>query len=170
LSLVEEPGIPYGPPPLVGGHSSDFRLQSLKVSPEEISFMQEISALIGDSPRTLKRYINIYRIIRTHARFETTAGEELDYHCAAMMLLAVITGMPLSVQSFFDHLRAYDAFKTFQECLTDYLDRSAATSTIGSMNAAIAGQTKLKYMGTLQISVFQKNLTLISRFSFRMTF
>jgi hypothetical protein len=63
----------------------------LLVKEDEINFMQSIGFIIGDSPRTIKRYINIYRIIRTHAKFEFLDANELEHHYAAMILLGVIS-------------------------------------------------------------------------------
>ncbi|MBC5833682.1 hypothetical protein G6N05_02170 [Flavobacterium sp. F372] len=46
------------------------KIEALDISENEINNIQKITFLIGNNPRKIKRYINLYRIIKTHQDFE----------------------------------------------------------------------------------------------------
>lgn len=143
-------------------------LESLLIAGEEVSFMQAIGFLIGDSPRTIKRYINMYRIIRTHARFEFTDDNYLEHYYAAMVLLAVVTGSPDEAPVFFDRIRSFDEEKTFRDFFTknpDILKKDSAKSN--ELKTALEKDKQVKLLQEISIKKFNKNISLISRFSFR---
>lgn len=146
--------------------------ESLQVSEEEIEFMQEISALIGDSPRTIKRYINIYRILRTHAQFETAPGAERDSYFAAMFLLAVITGLPHETETVFEALKSANEDDTLLTFLTRTEgeashSRFSTLQPIWKKMRAPVQKGPLATLAKIRLSAFQKNIELACRFSFR---
>ena len=143
-------------------------LESLLIADEEISFMQGIGFLIGDSPRTIKRYVNMYRIIRTHAMFAFTDDNYLEHYYAAMVLLAVITGSPDEAPDFFEKIRLFDETKTFNDFLTKHAAsfKTNADKT-GAIKTAVEKEKAVKPLGNILISKFSKNIDLVSRFSFR---
>ncbi|QSE98646.1 P-loop NTPase fold protein [Fulvivirga lutea] len=67
--------------------------ESLMLSEHEFKAIKEILYLVGSTPRTIKQYINIYRIIRAHKRPETNKAFDDNDHLAIMFLLAMKIGM-----------------------------------------------------------------------------
>ncbi|SDL57213.1 P-loop NTPase fold protein [Tessaracoccus oleiagri] len=73
------------------------RLAATEVTPAERSFLQELRPMLGRSPRSLTRYVNIFRLLRAVDQHEnagnpSAAREGVDE--ATMFLLAVLTGYP----------------------------------------------------------------------------
>ncbi|MEO8148500.1 MAG: P-loop NTPase fold protein [Bacteroidia bacterium] len=141
--------------------------ERLKVTGDEINFMQGISFIIGETPRTVKRYINIYRIIRTHTRFEFSDNNELEHYYAAMILLAVITGLTDSAKEFFDKLNSEQDSTTFGIFLQTLSISNAANKITFDKLVAEMKTDSLKTLGEIKLEKFKKNLNLIKRFSFR---
>lgn len=65
---------------------------SLKLSQNELVGLQELSWIVGTSPRTAKRYINTYRIIRAHELMsDNSLNQEVEF-LIIMFLLALKMG------------------------------------------------------------------------------
>jgi hypothetical protein len=75
-----------------GTHDVDLNPSSLQLDDDEIAFLGELLPILDSSPRGLKRYINIYRLIKAIAteRSPSTKGEAQR----RMFLLAVLTSFP----------------------------------------------------------------------------
>ena len=68
--------------------------QVLKITPEEATAMSAVAPLVGTSPRTVKRFVNTYRLLKARAdEFGRLQGNIGDYEVVAF-LLAVVTGCP----------------------------------------------------------------------------
>lgn len=140
----------------------------LKISEDEIQFMQDISFIIGDTPRTINRYINIYRIIRTHSKFEFLDSNELEHYYAAMISLAVITGQPESAQHFFEKLNLQSDSTTFGDFVHSLVKEDKEKYDL--LSSLMHQKNKEKFLKTIQnlkLDKFKKNFNLIKRFSFR---
>jgi hypothetical protein len=78
----------------------DLASESLQIDSVELDFMNELAPLLGRSPRALKRFVNVYRLIRiglsAYERqvFLNDANGVPDYQ-AVLFLLAVDTGAPV---------------------------------------------------------------------------
>lgn len=67
-------------------------IESLKFSEQEIKLLQSMSIILGTSPRSLKRFVNIYRVIKAHEDFNyTNEKEELEL-LTVMFLIALPIG------------------------------------------------------------------------------
>jgi hypothetical protein len=79
----------------------------LTISPEELAYMKKLSGILGRSPRALKRFVNIYRLIKAGLEehelkaFTRSRSPVADFQ-AVLFLLAVDTGAPLAARQFFD--------------------------------------------------------------------
>lgn len=140
----------------------------LNISEDEIKFMQAISFMIGDSPRTINRYINIYRIVRTHAQFEFLDDNEHEHYKAAIILLAMITGYHANAAKIFKKIIDADNDSTFEI----FLEQAKTNGNdidpyLNELSKAMKKDEALKDLGAIELSRFQKNINLISRFSFR---
>jgi KAP family P-loop domain len=71
--------------------------KSLEITPRESAFMQALAPLLGDSPRAVKRFVNVYRLVKSLAEREDpdfTADIPQASYQLVLFLLAVVTGMP----------------------------------------------------------------------------
>jgi len=90
----------------------DLEPQSLKLSDKEIKYMKELTPLIGRSPRSVKRFLNCYRLIKVGmrpAQLKTFLGKHgrVGEYEAVMILLGIITGAPSISLYFIEQLEKY---------------------------------------------------------------
>ena len=129
--------------------------EKLELNREEIEFMKKISLLIGDTPRTIKRFINTYRIVRCHGGLRLSENRMEDYK-VAMTLLATL----------------FKDIKLFQELLE--VLKNNPTRTFGALIEeselpldlkTILGQ--LEEVKDVKANTFERNVSLVARFAFR---
>lgn len=65
--------------------------EKMKFSKKEIEFMEELVEYVGETPRTIKRYINIYRIIKNHQEIKSVSDNEDEYKLILVILCLVFT-------------------------------------------------------------------------------
>jgi hypothetical protein len=66
--------------------------KNLKLGPDELVLIKEMVWLVGPVTRTIKRFINIYRIIRAHQGLEYRQDNSHTDHLSVLFLLAVNIG------------------------------------------------------------------------------
>lgn len=85
-------------------------LESLEIRDFELSAINELAPLLGRSPRALKRFVNLYRLIKAglsqtqHNAFVRRSRDEIVGYQAVLFLLAVDTGLPRASRAVFDTL------------------------------------------------------------------
>lgn len=71
---------------------------TLGIFRHELEFMNALSPILGESPREVKRFVNVYRLMKAleEPRSATgfTAARPFAEHQLVMFLLAVVTGLP----------------------------------------------------------------------------
>jgi KAP family P-loop domain len=86
-------------------------VESLEVRDFEMNAIDELSPLLGRSPRALKRFVNVYRLIKAGltpaelGSFVKSNPNGLSPYEAVLLLLAVDTGLPYVSRALFDFLR-----------------------------------------------------------------
>ena len=84
--------------------------ESLEIREAELRFMETLAPLLGRSPRALKRFVNVYRLIKARLTpsewrvFLQPRAGLADYR-AVLFLLAVDTGAPMVARALFAALR-----------------------------------------------------------------
>jgi len=91
----------------------DLEPEALRIHERELEFMDRLGAIIGRSPRAVKRFVNTYRLLKTRILAGAT-DETVDTYLddlgpaspyrAVMLLLSVITGTPSASAAFFNTL------------------------------------------------------------------
>jgi hypothetical protein len=72
--------------------------------------IDDLSPLLGRSPRALKRFVNLYRFIKArlsnaeHRAFTQRTADMISDYEAVLLLLAVDTGLPRASRMFFEEL------------------------------------------------------------------
>jgi hypothetical protein len=80
---------------------------ALEVLDYELAFMDDLRDLLGQTPRAVKRFVNIYRLIKTMALSRTasfTKQDQVAEYRKVLFLLAVLTGLPNVSAAFFRNL------------------------------------------------------------------
>jgi predicted nucleic acid-binding Zn-ribbon protein len=89
---------------------TDLSPEGLEITRAELDAISDLAPLLGRSPRTLKRFVNVYRLIRVGLSpwerdlFLSDAHGLPDYR-AVLLLLAVDTGAPKVAATFFNTIR-----------------------------------------------------------------
>jgi len=133
--------------------------QKLTFTNGELECMKKIAPVFGSSPRTINRFINIYRIIKSHKSLEVSAEFSRDDYGPILILLSIVVGFSAVAQPFIEKLTSAKGDQPFKA----FLETKDIDSEIKK------GLSKYVDADLLQISnkIYQNNLELISRFSFR---
>jgi len=84
----------------------------------EIDFIHELSPILARSPRAIKRYLNIYRLIKSSIPvekeqsflLENSSNEmEVAGHKTVAFLLAIVVGWPTIAKEIFNVFKSYDS-------------------------------------------------------------
>lgn len=145
--------------PVRAGVSVDLNPESLRFTEPELEFLRRLLPLLDTSPRSLKRYVNVYRLIKSVGRFAPRQGGDdtgPEPYQQAMFVLAVQTGLPVRGPSLLAHLAdlaaqtpvggheplVHEALTRFADQESDRLDSSddwARLSAWLTANASVAG-------------------------------
>lgn len=132
--------------------------RSLNLSEDEGLLLGEMAILVGSTPRTIKRFINIYRIIRAHKQSGAAAFDQTD-HLAIMFLLAITIGEKRSLTSELPKLVHSGANIT----LADFFE---ATPALQKHVRDIKQSNTLAELLEVDGAVLSKHLSFVQRFSF----
>ncbi|MCU0433329.1 MAG: hypothetical protein MUC87_07750 [Bacteroidia bacterium] len=135
----------------------------LEISPEEIAFIQTISNLLGNTPRTIKRFVNIYRLIRVHSEVPDYSIATHADHLAIMLLLAVVTGCNQVAATLFQMLMVSPK-ETFKEFAADALYDNAVREN-NELKKVLTQLEKIEE--PVEMEKIRKHIEFVSRFSFR---
>ncbi len=137
-------------------------LRALTISEEEYDTICEIVPIIGETPRTLKRYINLYRLIKAHKGSLLNTAESVDEYRPIVFMLAIVVGNAPFAQEFFSKLRSNES-STLEEVIGGCGDSSYCRYTKRIKNF-IKGKKEYQKIKTEDML---SSVDLMSRFSFR---
>ncbi len=161
-------------------------MEPVKISQSEFEFLKILTPILGDSPRAIKRFINVYRLIKSNDNWKLENRQ--PYYREVLVLLSIVTTAPTLSQDFFEVLinepnRQMD-FDDFVKKLKQYAAFGKITAApeqherlIEELSSLINFFTNLpkdeakskliREVGQLEIERFQNLVPLVSRFSFR---
>jgi len=77
---------------------------TLAITAEELAFIEQLAPLLGGTPRSVKRFVNVFQLVKTIAR--SRGPLDLDSLVRLTFLLAVSTGRPETARDLFSALAA----------------------------------------------------------------
>lgn len=130
---------------------------SLKLSEAEINELKKFSKFIGNNPRAIKRYINIYKIIKSH---DDSSSKNFEDFKIIMFLLALPLGHYKDFHKEIISEFELNNLKKFKEIFNSKTSYTYATDVKSIMieNNIDIGENK--------IQTLRENYYLIQRFSF----
>jgi hypothetical protein len=106
--------------------------QVLKISPDEATAMSAVAPLVGTTPRTVKRFVNTYRLLKARAddpaEFGRLQGSVGDHEVVAF-LLAVVIGRPAVYQRLLPALICAPDRQTLQPVVAALTPPAPASAT-----------------------------------------
>lgn len=142
--------------------------EALILSDEEISLMQDMSEIIGNNPRAIKRFVNIYRIIKAHEEFkhEDSTNKELS---AILFLLALPLGDYRKLLPSFEAYIQHEENKLKQ--LSDYMQTTFSIEGLNDLkhqlNVTLSGNPSFEVIKRTHVEILKKHNTFIRRFTFK---
>lgn len=171
------------PPPFLPPMRAAVIREKLIFTNGEKAYMQEICHIFGHTPRSINRYVNIYRIIKSHNSFEVTESFSEDDYIPVMALLSIVVGYSVFAQQLISALTSVsDEQSTMKEFLAiAHISERLKELMLGEAEKNVQNKkTKMKNgahgnnekgLGdkalAMPLSAYRQNLELISRFSFR---
>jgi hypothetical protein len=149
------PNPPVTPaPPVVEEPERDTQ-KPVVISDSEFESIKEVSGLFGHTPRKIKRFANIYRLIKAHRQYVPMLDPR-----PTLLLLGIIVGYPESTHDFLTALSAGNQESTIKDLLN-------STQDLGDLYKVVISNFWDGEWVNFKIEDIRINLHLVSRFSFR---
>lgn len=167
----------------------DLLPESLKLTKNELNFIEKLAPMVP-TPRSAKRLLNIYRLIRASvgahelARFMGKDESPPDFE-PVLVLLALLVGYPLSANRFYKRVIDSDSSETWVDFIEKLPSNLSQTTTSGSsvqnqdqlFAQALKDQQLHKFLSYIKshlsygltLESFKRWVPRVSRYSFRGT-
>jgi hypothetical protein len=129
--------------------ATDLQPSSLDIEPIELKFMEDLQCLLGETPRSVKRFVNVYRLVKALALSRSSAFVEDTPYAPfkkVQFLLAVLTGRPTISRGFFRLLQEnrFGADETKMSGSSIYVGPSSTLGdVISALRRVITAQTPM---------------------------
>ena len=150
--------------------------ESLVFSTEELESIQNMSIIVGPSPRAIKRFVNIFRIVKAHEDYPNNLGKNKT--AAVLFLLALPIGSFKSLYGdFLAFLQNSNSSQLFESFFME-TEKTGGISNLGSpkpqklvirhatANLLTALKKDNEKLLKTPITAFTENYRLIKRFSY----
>ncbi len=147
--------------------TSEEVIASLKFVTKEIELIQELSKVLGANPRTLKRFVNIFRIIKAHKGFKYSEEAKDEEVLAIIFLIALPIGKYKCLAKPFEtFLNAEN--KPNEKTLNHFLTKESAIAKEREAQEALLTVFKANASKLLKQdkAIFKKYNAFIKRFTF----
>ena len=139
---------------------------NLKLSQEEIELLKEMSCIVGNIPRTIKRYLNIYRIIRTHQVLNLSPEHRTKEYLSVMFILAIQIGKYKKYSKIFIEFIESNKESNLSVILIKLNSKLKDNSDINEIMTIIGNSKAISNLYEIKCSQLCKHIPFVSRFSF----
>jgi hypothetical protein len=139
--------------------------EALIISADEKTLMEEISIVVGSSPRAIKRFVNSYRIIKCHEDFIYSAVEDLK---RIMFLLAMPIGDFKGISKQFEQFIQIPDDRTFDAFLREGSDTNGPCQEMFErLTNFLLGSSEFSFLIKETSRLFKPNFNFVCRFTFK---
>jgi predicted nuclease with TOPRIM domain len=143
--------------------------ESLTFSEKEISLMQDMSEVIGTNPRAIKRFVNVYRVIKAHEgfKYQDNLNEEEEL-VSILFLLALPLGEFRKLRFSFEKYiqRAENETKS----ITLYMQENYQIGDLDllkhQLDVKLSGKESFSILQRTPAGIFNRHNSFIKRFTF----
>ncbi|NUM42384.1 MAG: hypothetical protein HUU45_12225 [Leptospiraceae bacterium] len=148
--------------------NSFYNATDLRIPEDEIVHIRTLAPFLKNSPRSVKRFINTYRIIRSHDQCPEAKLEKYGI----LLLLGIMVGFPDFVDDIFKKIENSDEkekdksfkdwFSSIKSVSNQEIKEKEAFSTIKKYLDTLSSNSELP---KIKLSDIKPNISLVSRFS-----
>lgn len=143
-------------------------IELLELSETEVELLQDMGDIVGPNPRALKRFVNIYKIIKAHEDYTISDASPREDLLAVIYLLALASGQfKVLAQGFESFNKKATPGKVMVNYFNTGLGGDADSSLKQSLKAVLLENDNLKEILSIEQSVFDKHQPFIKRFTFK---
>lgn len=143
--------------------SVESNAKKVLITKQELEFMYTLAPIIGRSPRAVKQFINLYRILRSHEEVPEYSVSSFESFRSIMFLLAINVGFGHATHLLYDSLRKSNS-----------LDVSGWVSELRSVSVKDISDAILPFVvaqssvhhGSIKMEHLKLHLKLVRRYSF----
>lgn len=140
----------------------------VKIDKKELDYITEISQIIGDTPRTIKRFINIYRLIRSHNSFKKVKIENGEYKEIVILLAIFIANSTITTYIKKEFTNSQNVNKNVKEVILSMNEKLSNNREYVNLKRFIERNKQFKSeLEKLDIKDLKEKFEFISRFTFR---
>ncbi len=150
--------------------------ETLILSDLEVSFLEDMSIVIGNNPRTIKRFVNTYRIIKAHEDFDYDTNTEEIELLSVMFLLALSIGKYKLLEDsflYYSKMRSGNSFTLANYLQSSYIDLLGNTKKQQDINdlkheldVELSDHPTYVRMQGITFNYFEKHSPFVKRFTF----
>lgn len=143
--------------------------ESLRITERELQFMDRVAPLMPRTPRSVKRFVNIYRLYKAalapqaFARFTGTPDRPGNFR-AVQVLLALVTGTPRFAQRVFNALHGGNG-TAMPAKLSDLVGRLDSAEDDEAWQTTLNALREFARENDLDLSELRQVAPLVSRYS-----
>jgi hypothetical protein len=138
-----------------------FQPKNLLLSSQELEDLKSFAWLVGTNPRALKRFVNIYRIIRSHEGLSYSETTERANFLCIIMLIGLYTGEYRSISKEFCQY-----CKMNPGALIEVLLETLKSKESTEFKNRLESKNIPEILKTLKLSEFNRYINFVRRFSF----
>ncbi|MDN3550508.1 P-loop NTPase fold protein [Mucilaginibacter aquaedulcis] len=141
----------------------------LVLSKRERELMQDMSSVVGNNPRAIKRFVNIYQIARAHEDFNYMKSNEDRELLVVLFLLALYNGQYRRlVKLFVDYMHGYhNDTKTLASFLQDKLSEEESIILLqNQLDVVLTDHPSYRLLQNEVMATFNHHHEFIQRFTF----
>ncbi len=151
------------------------RPEAVAISPREASVMRKLSDVVGRSPRTVKRFVNLYRVLKAR-EFVASALTPLreSETLGGMLLLALIAGHPRGTRRLLEEIETAPEEKGVTDFFGWNEEQRQSEGGLAVLDEVLPkeilptlARTAKEHLGDLMMFHLQRWLPTVRRFSFR---
>lgn len=144
--------------------------EELLFGDDELDLMEGMSDIIGNNPRAIKRFINIYRVVKAHEDF----FYEPDVKNTELLTVLFLIAFPVGrfnklIPAFEDYLLNQ---KNADSKLYNYVDEGIPSNMItlkDNFRSALNSNPSIRSLSSIPIEVFARHYNFTKRFAFDFT-
>lgn len=144
------------------------RPEALLLTDIEIALMQDMSEIIGNNPRAIKRYVNTYRIIKAHEEFDYEVDSTNQELVAILFLLALPLGKYRNLLlSFETYIQDYkNELKHFSLYLQLIHSKDEFSNLKHQLDVVLSKKSSFGILQRMEVGILNKHNLFIRRFTF----